>query len=123
MRPTGYVLFTEAELLATGGSIHVIPASFRWPPEIATAHRDLVGHEHGARTLFATYDPTTRLQRIPRAIPLAELAVLATREDVVTSFRANVVKRLRRVHGNDPTLWAAVNTACIGRVDPNALIV
>jgi hypothetical protein len=122
MRPTGYVLFTEAELLATGGAIHVAPANFEWPPEIADAHRDLMGHERGAGALFATYDPRTRLQTISRATLLGELAVLASRDDVVAKFRTNVVKRLRRVQTNDSALWAAVIAACTGRADLAALI-
>lgn len=122
MRSTGYVLFTEAELLATGGTIHIVPATFGWPPEIATAHRDLMSHEQNARALFATYEPATRLQTITRAALLGELAALATRQDVIATFRTNVVKRLRRVQSNDPTLWAAVIAACAGRADPATLV-
>ena len=122
MRPTGFVLFTEAELLATGGTIHVVSATFQWPTEIVTAHRDLMGHEQGAKALFAAYDPTTRLQTIQRAALLGELAALATRQDVIATFRTNVAKRLRRVQCTDPPLWAAVIAACAGRADPAALI-
>ena len=122
MRAIGYVLFTERELLATGGGIHVAPATFRWPPEIVAAHRDLMGHEQNSQALFATYDPATRLQMIPRATWLAELAVLASRQDVSPTFRTNVVKRLRRVHADDAPLWGAIEAACGDRADPSALI-
>lgn len=122
MRAIGYVLFTEAELLATGGTIHVVPATFGWPPEVVAAHRDLVGHEQNAQALFATYDPATRLQTIPRATWLAELAVLASRQDAIPRFRTNVVRRLRRVHLDDAPLWAAIAVACANRADPTALI-
>jgi hypothetical protein len=122
MRSIGYVLFTDTELLATGGTIHVAPATFGWPPEIVAAHRDLMGHEQNAQALFATYDPATRLQMIPRATWLAELAVLASRQDVIPKFRTNVVKRLRRVHADDVALWGAIVAACADRADPTTLI-
>lgn len=121
-RPIGYVLFTQTELLATGGTLRQSPAHFGWPPEISAAHRDLVGHEQGAHALFANYNPATRLQRIPRATWLAEMAVLASRADVVPTFRANVIKRLKRVNTEEPALWAAVVTSCAGRADARALI-
>lgn len=98
------MLFTEAELLATGGTVAVVPATFVWPPEMVASHRDVTGHERNAQALFATYDPRARLQMIPRAIWLAELAVFGTRQDVVPTFETNVVKRLRRVHLDDGSL-------------------
>lgn len=88
MRGIGYVLFTKAELLATGGTINIVAATFGWPPEVVAAHRDLIGHEQNAQALFAAYDPATRLQTVPRATWLAELAVLASRVDVLSGERA-----------------------------------
>jgi len=116
------VLFSETELLATGGTIQTVPATFGWPPEIIAAHRDLIGHEQNAQALFATYDPATRLQTLPRATWLAELAVLASRQDVTSTFRTNVVKRLRRVYAYDTPLWGGIVAVCGDRAIPAALI-
>ena len=121
MRPTAYVLFTPDELLATGGTLHPVPSNFGWPPEVVAAHRDLVGHENGARALFDGYVPATRLHAISREALLAEQAVLAARQDVTAAFRTNVIKRLKRIQGENPTLWAAVVATCGNRVDPGCL--
>jgi hypothetical protein len=107
----GYVLLPEDALTSFG---RVIPAraSFTWPPEVSSAHHDLVEHTTNARALVDALDAAAcRIQTIPRAELLAEIATLARRGDADAAFRKNARKRLERVRDTEPQIWRACRDA------------
>jgi len=111
----GYLAFDPAELALTEGEMQPTPKhyTYQWPPELADAHHDLVGHTPGGvRALLAAVALDSRLVRLTRIEVYVEEQRLVQRPDCVKAFAELARGRFKTLANLEPTIFQAVAVAC-----------